>query len=101
MRYLSSISLALVVLMALACGGGPNNVVGNPYPQKAAEVYLEACVFEANMALSEKDAKKYCSCTLQEFEREYSLKEFLKQLKFNPLPAKVVEIIGACNSTLE
>ena len=76
-------------------------MAGNPYPQKAAESYLEACVFEAKMALSEKDAKKYCSCTLQEFEREYSLKEFLKQLKFNPLPAKVVEIIGACNSTLE
>ncbi len=100
MRYLSSISLALVVLMALACGGGPNNVVGNPYPQKAAESYLEACVVEAKMAFSEKDAKKYCSCTLQKFEREYSLKEFLK-LKFKPPPAKVVEIIGACNSTLE
>jgi len=100
MRYLTSISLAVVALMALACTAEPNNVVGNPYPQKAAETYLEACVFEAKMALSEKNAKKYCSCTLQEFEREYSHKGFLK-LKFNPPPAKVVEIIGGCNSTLD
>ena len=76
-------------------------MVGNPYPQKAAESYLEACVFEAEMALAEKDAKKYCSCALQEFEREYSHKKSLNQRKFNPVPAKVVEIIGVGNSTLE
>ena len=89
----------------VSCGGGSDEY---QYPKETAEDYVEACVFNAEaVGASGKDSIKFCDCTLNELEREYSLTEFIRIDKqmfeggMNAAPAKVLEIIEACASTLE
>ena len=105
MKLVLIMLVALVVGLMVACGGGSDEY---QYPKETAENYVEACVFNAEAAgASGKDSKKYCDCTLKELEREYSLTEFIQidnqmfEGGMNAAPAKVLEIMETCASTLE
>lgn len=49
----------------------------DPYPTEYAAQYLQDCLATSRAeGLAEPEAKKLCSCTLAEFQEQYSLEEF-------------------------
>ena len=93
-------SSLLVLAAVIGCGGESSKY---SYPEEVVDNYMESCSFNAEMSgASKKDSNKFCECTMQELEREYSLTEFLRieeEMLYGGLqamPPEVGEILDAC-----
>ena len=93
-------SSLLVLAAAIGCGGESSKY---GYPEEVVDNYMKSCSVNAELSgESKKDSDKFCKCTMQELEREYSLTEFLRieeEMLYGGLqamPPEVGEILDAC-----
>lgn len=85
MQYFYSSLLTLFLLatgsMAIAENSANPEMIdkNNKYPGEFVQSYAQECI-QTSMeeGLDEIEAKKLCDCTINEFQRQYSLEEFKK-----------------------
>ena len=80
MQYFISVLFGLSLLtinrVALA-GGAIEKQPAHQYPAEFVRDYNQECLQTSlNEGLAEPEAKNLCECTINEFERQYSLEEF-------------------------
>ena len=80
MQYFLSPLLGLFIFIPgsmVAAEGSLTQQEGHEYPAEFVQSYNQECI-QASIeeGLAEAEAKRLCSCTINEFERQYSLEEF-------------------------
>lgn len=78
MKYFYSSLLSLSLLSGLAVAEGSiNSATANQYSADFIENYNQECI-QTSMSegLDETDAQRLCDCTMEEFQRQYSMEEF-------------------------
>ena len=70
--------LSLLTINRTAFAGGTvKKQPGHQYPAEFVRDYNQECLQTSlNEGLTEPEAKNLCDCTINEFERQYSLEEF-------------------------
>ena len=78
MKYFYSSLLSLSLLSGVAVAEGSiNSAQANQYSADFIQDYNQECI-QTSMSegLDEVDAQKLCDCTMEEFQRQYSMEEF-------------------------
>ena len=78
--FSSLLTLSLLALGGAAIAGdGVDSEATNKYPAKFVQDYSQECI-QTSMGegLDEIEANKLCNCTINEFQRQYTLEEFKK-----------------------
>jgi len=76
MRWLSGSVLLAADLLA-GCGDIGAGNADRGWPEANRRAYVNSCGLNAEAAEADSEvARDYCSCTLTEFERRYSINEF-------------------------
>ena len=78
MKYLYSSLLSLSLLSGVAVAEGTTNPVqANQYSAEFVQNYNQECI-QTSMSegLAQTDAQSLCDCTIDEFQRQYSMEEF-------------------------
>ncbi len=82
----------------------PKSASENEYPQDFAETYQASCKFNAvAKGLSQEQADTLCSCTLNQFQSQYTLEKFQKLLKESAkeeTPDELIEVGEICAERL-
>lgn len=78
MKYFFSLLGILFAFNGVALAEGTvNRQPANKYPADFVRDYNRECLQTSlNEGLTEPEAKRLCDCTIAEFERQYTLKEF-------------------------
>lgn len=80
MQYfsLSLVSLVWLSLSNVVVAQAPSQEsAANQYPAEFVRNYNQECIQTSiGEGLAEAEAKQLCSCTIEEFERQYNLEEF-------------------------
>lgn len=76
----------------------------NTYPAEVVNIYMEVCVNSAkNSGVSAEVATSYCRCSIDQFQRAYTMDKFLQLVQSSTpgqLPPELESIASSCAASI-